>query len=113
MLRLVAPTVALHAAWLASHREWGPGLHEDGYGIAADDEVETANGFARFVQRVSAPPTARLWWILDDDAVVGGIALRFDNAPKVLQQGRLWRAPIAPRSGGGDMGAWRGATART
>lgn len=90
MLKLVPPDAGLHERWLASHREWGSGLHEDGFGIAPDDEVETPEGFARFVQRVSDPPTARLWWILDDDdEVVGGVALRHAHAPKVHQQGHL------------------------
>jgi predicted acetyltransferase len=105
MLRLVAPDVGLHAAWLASHREWGPGLHEDGFGIAADDEVETSEGFARFVQRVSAPPHARLWWILDEDEVVGGVALRYANAPRVQQQGHVGYG-VRPSRRGEGVATW-------
>ncbi|WP_262283896.1 hypothetical protein [Micromonospora sp. MA102] len=29
MPALIAPTVRLHSARLAAHREWGPGRHED------------------------------------------------------------------------------------
>jgi predicted acetyltransferase len=99
MLTLVAPDVALHASWLAAHREWGPGLHEDGFGIAAEDDVDTVEGFSRFVERVRTRPTARLWWVLDDDLVVGGIALRHADAPNVLKHGHL---------GYGVRPSWRG-----
>ena len=85
MLTLVAPTVARHGAWLASHREWGSGMHEDGYGLAADDEVESVAGFARFVQRVTTLANARLWWVLDGHEVVGGVALRTAKTANVLQ----------------------------
>lgn len=99
MLTLVAPDVALHSSWLAAHREWGPGRHEDGFGIAAEDEVDSSEGFSRFVQRVRTRPTARLWWVLDDNQVVGGIALRQDDAPNVLQHGHI---------GYGVRPSWRG-----
>ncbi len=78
---LVAPTTELHAAWLAAHTEWGPGLHEDGFGLLPTDEVRTAAGFARWVRRLvdeSADGT-RYRWIVEGDAVVGGIALRYGS----------------------------------
>lgn len=34
MLDLAVPDAARHSAWLASHREWGPDSHEDGFGLA-------------------------------------------------------------------------------
>ncbi|MEU4715850.1 hypothetical protein AB0F73_19625 [Micromonospora purpureochromogenes] len=40
MPELIAPTVHLHAAWLEAHDEWGPGVHEDGFGLLPSDEVE-------------------------------------------------------------------------
>ncbi|WCN84150.1 hypothetical protein [Micromonospora sp. LH3U1] len=45
MPELVAPTVHLHAAWLEAHDEWGPGLHEDGFGLRSTDEVRSPEGF--------------------------------------------------------------------
>jgi predicted acetyltransferase len=105
MLTLVAPSVARHAAWLASHREWGPGLHEDGYGVGADDEVETADGFARFVQRVTALPAARMWWVLDEDEVVGGIALRTAESANVLQRGHVGYG-VRPSARGRGIATW-------
>jgi RimJ/RimL family protein N-acetyltransferase len=32
-LALTAPTAGLHTAWLDARDDWGPGVHEDGYGI--------------------------------------------------------------------------------
>jgi hypothetical protein len=49
---LIAPTVGLHAAWLEAHREWGPGLHKDGFGLWPTDEVESPDGFAAWVARL-------------------------------------------------------------
>ncbi|GAA3567688.1 GNAT family N-acetyltransferase [Kribbella ginsengisoli] len=73
---LIAPTVRLHAEWLEAHAEWGPGLHEDGFGIAETDDVESAEGFATWVARLTSQPNATLRWILEDNRVQGGIALR-------------------------------------
>ncbi|MBT2226460.1 GNAT family N-acetyltransferase [Nonomuraea sp. NEAU-A123] len=87
MPELIAPTARLHAAWLEAHAEWGPGVHEDGFGLLPSDEVESTAGFAAWVARLvdesdqakaadvgEAPCTYR--WIVDGDRVLGGIALR-------------------------------------
>jgi predicted acetyltransferase len=76
-LALIEPTEDLHEAWLDAHRDWGPGVHEDGFGLDAIDEVETAEGFAAWVARLRAESdrgTCR--WIVEDGRVQGGIALR-------------------------------------
>ena len=105
MLELVEPDLARHAAWLASHQEWGPGLHEDGFGLAADDDVESAEGFARWTSRVTALATARLWWIVDRDEVVGGIALRTANTDDVLQRGHVGYG-VRPSARGRGIATW-------
>ncbi|WP_306209618.1 GNAT family N-acetyltransferase [Actinoplanes sp. RD1] len=89
MTELIAPVTSLHAAFLDCHDEWGPGLHEDGFGLHAGDDVRSPEGFARWVRRVTrlAHPagtpcpsatiqhsTAR--WIVEDGRVLGGITLR-------------------------------------
>lgn len=64
MPELIAPTAELHAAWSAAHREWGPGVHEDGFGLRADDEAGSARGglavqtqlAAGTAERGKAPP---------------------------------------------------------
>ena len=50
MPELVEPTVRLRAAWLDARGEWGPGLHEDGFGLRATDVVDTPDGFAAWVE---------------------------------------------------------------
>jgi predicted acetyltransferase len=83
MPELIAPTARLHAAWLEAHEEWGPGLHEDGFGLGPEDEVESPSGFAGWVaglvgqaQAERAGCTYR--WIAEGDRVLGGIALRHE-----------------------------------
>ncbi|WP_406080724.1 GNAT family N-acetyltransferase [Micromonospora sp. NBC_00858] len=84
---LIAPTVRLHAAWLKAHAEWGPGLHEDGFGLRPSDEVRSPDEFAAWVGRLAdesdpAKPLAAgqvrctYRWIVEGDEVLGGIALR-------------------------------------
>ncbi len=90
MLELVEPTVLLRDAWLEAHDEWGPGLHEDGFGLASSDDVATAGGFQRWVERLNAesssdegadPPQTRsiCRWVVEDGSVLGGIALRLGD----------------------------------
>ncbi|MGY2007966.1 GNAT family N-acetyltransferase [Nocardia gipuzkoensis] len=91
MPALIAPTTRLHTAWLEAHDEWGPGPHEDGFGLRPYDEVRSPNGFAAWVARL-AGESSRAWvetgrarctyrWIVEGDRVLGGIALRhgFDD----------------------------------
>jgi hypothetical protein len=49
MPELIAPTVGLRTAWLEAHDEWGPGLHEDGFGLGPSDDVDSPVGFATWV----------------------------------------------------------------
>jgi hypothetical protein len=53
---LIAPTARLHTAWLEAHAEWGPGAHEDGFGLQQSDEVDTPGGFAAWVARLAGGP---------------------------------------------------------
>ncbi|MGK5674316.1 GNAT family N-acetyltransferase [Micromonospora sp. URMC 106] len=87
MPELVAPTVRLHAAWREARDDWGPGVHEDGFGLLPSDEVDTPAGFAAWVDRLAgeSDPARPLGgdrvhctyrWIVDGDRVLGGIALR-------------------------------------
>ncbi len=89
MLELVPPDASRHSAWLASHREWGPGSHEDGFGVDPGDDVESASGFAAWVTRLQSLPAARMWWIVEGDAVLGGIALRTVTTDRVLRLGHV------------------------
>ena len=51
-LRLIAPTTRWHTAWLAAHREWGPGLHEDGFGLGQRTTVGTLGTIADLALQV-------------------------------------------------------------
>lgn len=82
----------MHAAFLECLADWGPGLHEDGFGIGEDDDLHSPDGFAAWVDervRLTHPagtpcPSERHGsprWIVEDGQVLGGIALRhvFDD----------------------------------
>ncbi len=97
---LIPPTVRLHAAWLAAHDEWGPGAHEDGFGLLPSDEVDTPDGFAAWVARMDdeadpakAGQAGRMdcayRWIVQGDQVLGGIALRYGVDDFVLRLGNI------------------------
>ena len=93
MPELILPTTHLYAAFLECRHDWGPGLHEDGFGLTADDDVDSPEGFATWMhqqlrlthgagepcpdEQHSSPR-----WIVEDGRVLGGIALRhkFDDA---------------------------------
>jgi predicted acetyltransferase len=113
MPSLQAPTARLHTAFREAHQEWGPGLHEDGFGLTADDDVETAGGFAAWVSRLTRaedPATdpgighshATYRWMVEDSAIQGGIALRHTLSEALGHIGYGVR-PSARRRG---LGAW-------
>jgi predicted acetyltransferase len=97
---LIAPTVRLQTAWLEAHDEWGPGLHEDGFGLQLSDDVDSLAGFAAWVARLAAssdPAEAAAAgltlctyrWIVEGDQVLGGIALRHETNQFVLRHGHI------------------------
>lgn len=97
---LIAPTARLHTAWLEAHDEWGPGQHEDGFGLHPSDEVGSPAGFAAWVGRLAdqgdpAKPVAAgrvhctYRWIVEDDQVLGAIALRHQLNDRLIQLGHL------------------------
>jgi predicted acetyltransferase len=87
MPELILATSRLHAAFLDCHHEWGPGVHEDGFGIDPDEDLESPEGFATWVNLmlrdthgagVPCPDTRHCTprWIVEDGRVLGGFALR-------------------------------------
>lgn len=103
MLELVRPQTALYEAWAEAHSEWGPGAHEDGFGITAHDDVGDEDGFRTWVGRLHARPGA-LWWIVEDGRVLGGIALRAPGDAAGVQRFGQSGTGSAPRRG---AEAWR------
>ena len=111
MPELVAPTTRLHAAWLEARDEWGPGAHEDGFGLQQSDEVDSPAGFAAWVQGLNdeADPARTLRctyrWIVEDDRVLGGIALRHTLNDFVLRFGHIGYG-IRPSSRRRGLATW-------
>ncbi|WP_206330647.1 GNAT family N-acetyltransferase [Modestobacter sp. KNN46-3] len=73
-------------------------MHEDGAGLRPEDDVETPEGFAAWVQRLRAEsdpgrPIAEgrvhctYWWIVEGDTVLGAIALRHQLNDFLLRAG--------------------------
>ena len=87
MSELIAPTAALHRQWLELRDEFGRGVHLAGAGLHDDDDVDSAAGFAAWAERLvrgAGPATpvepdrvpCTYWWIVEDETVLGSIALR-------------------------------------
>ena len=95
MFALIEPTVDLHRQWLEAHHEWGPGAHEDGFGLDPTDDVESPSGFAGWVEALrqqSDPARQRRGtcrWIVEEDRVLGGIALRHGMNDVIRQLGHI------------------------
>jgi len=100
MPELVAPTARLHRSWLEAHVEWGPGPHEDGFGLSSSDDVDSPAGFAAWVSRLTDQSALRTpidagkhrctyRWIVENDRVLGGIALRHGAGDYVRWAGHI------------------------
>ncbi|PWU47810.1 GNAT family N-acetyltransferase [Micromonospora globispora] len=117
MLELIPPTVSLHTAWLEAREEWGPGVHEDGFGLRPSDEVDSPAGFAAWVARLAeqSDPAKPLGagrvhctyrWIVEDDRVLGGIALRHELNHFLLQVGGHIGYGIRPSARRRGLATW-------
>ena len=95
---LVAPTAVLYRSWSSSRAEWGPGVHQAGARLTADDDVETPDGFAAWVRKLLAesdttiPPEpgrvhATNWWIVENGSYLGAIQLRHTLNDFLLEAG--------------------------
>jgi predicted acetyltransferase len=87
--QLITPTTDRHAAWLEAHAEWGPGVHEVGFGLLPSDDVETPAGFAAWVTRLTDDGSTEYRWIVEDERVLGGIALRHEGSAQVRRTGHV------------------------
>jgi predicted acetyltransferase len=89
MPELIAPTSSFPAAWIEAHREWGPGQHEDGFGLSDEDELDSSEGFASWIRRLAGQSECTYRWIVDGNAVLGGIALRHEFTDFVARMGHI------------------------
>ena len=101
MPQLIAPAPAFEAAWREARADWGPGIHEDGFGLRPEDDADTSDGFAAWLRRLAADTGCSYRWILEDGRVLGGIALRHAHHPAVPRAGHLGYGlrPSARRQG--------------
>ncbi|WP_144120756.1 GNAT family N-acetyltransferase [Catellatospora sichuanensis] len=87
MPELITPTTSMYVAFQECRDDWGPGLHEDGFGIGPGDDLDSPDGFAAWVHErrrldhAAGEPCpdekhASCRWIVEDGRVLGGIALR-------------------------------------
>lgn len=113
---LVTPSTNLHAAWLDCRQEWGPGRHEDGFGLRETDDVESAAGFAAYVTRLvdqADPERAAAMgrmpcsyrWIAGDGRVLGGIALRHQLSDRTEPLGHVGYG-VRPSARGRGVATW-------
>ncbi|MGW4895134.1 GNAT family N-acetyltransferase [Kitasatospora sp. NPDC004240] len=114
MLELIAPAAHLHSAWLEAHHEWGPGLHEDGFGVMPSDEVDSPEGFVAWVGRLADRSDPKEFangrgctyrWIVEGDRVHGGIVLRQGPDDYVLRFGHIGYG-IRPSSRRRGLATW-------
>ncbi|GAA0585219.1 GNAT family N-acetyltransferase [Paractinoplanes ferrugineus] len=106
---LVAPTLRLELAWREAHAEWGPGRHEDGFGLRPSDDVDTPAGFRSWVDRLTFDEDTTQEhdnghvhrWMVEDGRVLGGIVLRWelDGTPPPLGHIGFGVRPSARRRG--------------
>ena len=95
VLELIEPTTSLHTAWLQARDDWGPGVHEDGFGLLPTDEVDSPAGFTAWVARLldEDDPERQFRctyrWIVEDGEVQGGIALRHATNDFTLRLGHI------------------------
>jgi predicted acetyltransferase len=98
MPELIPPTGRLRTAWLEAHAEWGQGQHEDGFGLRPSDEVRSPAGFAAWLTRLASQSElvdgagghrCLYRWIVEDDRVLGGIALRYGSDDYVRWAGHI------------------------
>ncbi|MFI0900951.1 GNAT family N-acetyltransferase [Streptomyces sp. NPDC020983] len=89
MAELIAPTERLHSSWRTARDEWQPGAHQDGVGLhlVGDDDLDSPEGFASWVQRLRQQSDRSLpvgegrvhathWWIAEGETYLGAIDLR-------------------------------------
>jgi predicted acetyltransferase len=117
MPELLAPTPRLHASWLAARDEWGVGAHQDGSGLGPGDDVDTAEGFAAWTEKLnrqsdtSLPPEpgrvhASYWWIVEGPDVLGAISLRYELNDFLLEAGGHIGYGVRPSARRRGLASW-------
>ena len=114
---LIAPTTRLHDSWLASLDEWGRGVHQDGAGLGAVDDVETPEGFSVWVQKLRQQSDTSIqaaegrvhatnWWIVEDVTYLGAISLRHTLNDFLLDAGGHIGYGVRPTARRRGLATW-------
>ena len=117
MAQLIQPTVVLHRSWLQARDEWGRGVTQHGAGMRDDDDLDTAEGFADwldFLRRrsdTSRPPDpgfvhATYWWIVEGDTYLGAITLRHELTDFLLDAGGHIGYSVRPSARRRGLASW-------
>ncbi|MBT2231643.1 GNAT family N-acetyltransferase [Nonomuraea sp. NEAU-A123] len=119
MTELIAPTGRLHYSWLTAHDEWPPGTHQDGAGLrlVADDDLNSPEGFASWVERLRQQSDRSLplgegrvhathWWIVDGETYLGAIDLRHYLNGVLLEGGGHIGYSIRPSARRQGLATW-------
>lgn len=116
-LELTGPTTRLHGTWLAAREEWGRDVHQPGSGLHADQDVDTAAGFAAWVEQLRreadtsvAPQEGRVhasyWWVVQGGTYLGCITLRHALNDMLLRAGGHIGYGIRPLARGRGAATW-------
>jgi predicted acetyltransferase len=114
---LIAPTTRLRESWLAARNEWGHDAHQPGSGLHSDDDVDSPQGFARWVIRLqreadpAIPPGAgrvhaTYWWIAEGDSYLGAITLRHALNDFLLRAGGHIGYSVRPSARRRGIATW-------
>lgn len=117
MPELILPTVDLHASWLEARDDWGRDTHQDGSGIRRGQDLDTAEGFAAWVEELrrqsdrTIPVAAGLvhanyWWIVESGNYLGAISLRHELNDFLLNAGGHIGYGIRPSARGRGLATW-------
>ncbi|MFF4365050.1 GNAT family N-acetyltransferase [Streptomyces sp. NPDC001594] len=117
MPELITPSARLHSSWLDAQAEWGADAHMDGAGLDADDDVESAEGFAAWTgrlrrrsDRTTAVEQGRVhathWWITEGDTYLGAIDLRHHLNAFLLDAGGHIGYSVRPSARRRGLAGW-------
>lgn len=116
MPQLILPTTRLRESWLESRAESGR-EYQSGAGLTVGDDVDTADGFAAWVQRLhraadpSVPPAggrvhATYWWVAEGETYLGAINLRHTLNDFLLRAAGHIGYGIRPSARGQGHATW-------
>lgn len=114
MPQLVTPDIRFRDSFLDSHHEWA-GAQQDGAGLHGDEVLETATGFARYVNGLRAQETVPLKdgyvtctyrWIVEGDEYLGAISFRHELSESLMNYGGHIGYGVRPSARRRGLASW-------